>query len=133
MKKNAFFLCFYAFTFVVMLVNGIYLVVNNAFIDISDVPSGEYRSTSFSPDKKSELKVYSVETDIGNAVRVSRTRNGKTENVFWQVDSNNASIFWKDNNTVIINGIMLDFSKDETFDSRSMNSIFNDGLMGWEK
>ena len=97
------------------------------------MPSGEYRSTSFSPDKKSELKVYSIETDIGNAVRVSRTRNGKTENVFWQVDSKNASIFWKDNNTVIINGIMLDFSKDEIFDSRSINSIFNDGLMGWEK
>ncbi len=133
MKKNAFFLCFYIVTFVVMILNGIYIVVNNVFIDISDVPSGEYRATSFSPDKKSELKVYSIETDIGNAVRVSHTRNGKTENVFWQADSKNASIFWKDNNTVIINGIMLDFSKDETFDSRSMNSIFNDGLMGWEK
>lgn len=133
MKKNIFFLCFYALTFAVMLANGIYLVVNNAFLDISDVPNGEYRSSSFSPDKESELKVYTVETDLGNGVRVSRTVNGKTENVFWQADAESASIYWNDNNTVVINGIMLDFEKNETFDSRSMRSIFNDGLMGWEK
>ncbi len=133
MKKNVFFLCFYAITFIVMLINGVYLVVENIFIDISDVPNGQYKSSSFSPDNKSELKVYIVETELGNAVRVSRSNNGKTENIFWQANEDNANIYWNDNNKVIINGIMLDFEKDETFDSRSMRSIFNDGLMGWGK
>jgi hypothetical protein len=133
MKKNAFFVCFYALAFIVMLINGIYLAINNIYVDMSDVPSGEYVSSSLSPDKSRELKIYIVETKIGNAVRVSCTRNGETKNVFWQTNVDNANIGWNNNNVVFINGIRLDFDKGETFDSQSMKSIFNGGLMGWEK
>ena len=77
--------------------------------------------------------IYIVETKIGNAVRVSCTRNGETKNIFWQTNVDNANIGWNNNNVVFINGIRLDFDKGETFDSRSMKSIFNGGLMGWEK
>lgn len=133
MKKNAFFTCFYAVTFIVILVNATYLLVSNVFVNIADVPNGEYVSSSFSPDKSCELKVYTVSTDIGNAVRVSRTINGKTENVFWQTNVNDVSIVWNNNSVVFINDIRLDFEKGETFDSRSMKSILNGGIMGWGK
>lgn len=133
MKKNAFFICFYAVTFIVILVNAIYLVGSNVFVNIADVPNGEYVSSSFSPDKSCELKVYTVSTDIGNAVRVSRTVNGKTENVFWQTNVDDVSIVWNNNSIVFINNIRLDFEKGETFDSRSITSILNGGIMGWGK
>lgn len=133
MKKNALFMCFYLITFVVIIANSIYLVTSNVFVDISDVPNGEYVSSSFSPDKSCELKVYVVKTDIGKAVRVSRTQNGKTENVFWQTDVEAVDIKWHNERVVYINDIRLDFGLNETFDSRSIKSIFNDGIMGWEK
>ena len=133
MKKNAFFICFYAVTFIVILVNAIYLVGSNVFVNIADVPNGEYVSSSFSPDKNCELRVYTVSTDIGNAVRVSRTVNGKTENVFWQTNVDDVSIVWNNNSIVFINNIRLDFEKGETFDSRSITSILNGGIMGWGK
>ena len=46
------------------------------------------------------------------------------------LDKRGQKIKWKDNSTVIINGIDLDLSKEEYFDCRSISSIFNDGLMG---
>lgn len=132
MKKNVFFLCFYCLAFMVMAINAVFLLINNAFVDISDVPEGEYQYSFVSPDGKSELKVYLVQTHIGNAVRVSRTKSQKTENVFWQTNASSANVHWYNDNTVSINGIVLEFSKDETYDSRNVRSIFNDGLMGWD-
>ena len=108
-------------------------MLNNVYVDISDVPDGEYKYTSNSPDGDRELKIYLVETDIGNAVRIAQTKNNKTENIFWQTNVNEANIYWQDNDSVVINGIILKLAEDEKFDSRYMRSIFNDGLMGWDK
>ena len=132
MKKNVFFLCFYIFAFLVIAANAFYLLINNAFVDISDVPEGEYKYSVISPDGNTELKVYVVKNHIGSAVRVSRIKNDKAENVFWQANSSDADVYWYDNHTVAINGIILDFAEGETFDSRNIRSIFNDGLMGWD-
>lgn len=132
MKKNIFFLCFYSLVFITMLLNAAYLVINNVFVDIDDIPVGEYRYSVISPDGVSELKVYTVKTDLGNAVRVSQTKNKKTENVFWQTGVTDANVYWFDNNTAVINGIPLNFVNGETYDSRNIRSIFNDGLMGWD-
>lgn len=133
MKKSIFFLIFYGLAFLVITINSFYLMLNNVYVDISDVPDGEYQFTSNSPNGDRELKIYLVETDIGNAVRIAQTKNNKTENIFWQTNVTDANIYWQDNDSVIINGIMLELSKGDTFDSRYMRSIFNDGLMGWDK
>lgn len=133
MKKSIFFLVFYSLAFLVIVVNSVYLMLNNVYVDISDVPSGEYKYASNSPDGDRELKVYIVKTNIGDAVRISQTKNNKTENIFWQTNVSEANIYWQDNESVIINGIMLELSKGDIFDSRYMRSIFNDGLMGWDK
>ena len=121
------------FAFLVILINVVYLVLDNVYIDISDVPSGEYITSYSSADGETVLKVYKVETAIGNAIRVSKTKNNVTENIFWQANSSSANVYWAGKNIVIINGIVLNISEDEVYDSRSMRSIFNDGLMGWNK
>lgn len=133
MKKSIFFLVFYCLAFLVLIVNSVYLVLDNAYVDISDVPTGEYKYASNSPNGTRQLNVYVVKTDIGDGIRISEIENNNIENVFWQTNVSEANIYWQDNDSVIINGIMLDLSKDEIFDSRYMRSIFNDGLMGWDR
>ena len=132
MKRNIFFACFYLITFIVMIVNAVYLVVGNTVVDINDVPNGDYVFTCASPNGKIELKIYSVNLPIGDAVRVTKTVNGKTENIFWQTKTTQTDVYWLDNEVVSINGIKLEIKKGETFDSRSISSIFNDGFLGWD-
>lgn len=131
MKKNVFFLCFYILSLLVFLINSVYLVWGNIFVDISDVPDGKHKYSYTSPDGKILLRVYHVETGVGNAVRVTKTENNQTENIFWQTNVSSASVYWHNNDLVAINGILLSLSEEETFDSRNIRSIFNDGLMGW--
>lgn len=118
-----------------MIINSVYIVVNNVFLDISDVPKGTKQESFDSPDDTMLIEVYLVESNMGNAVRVAKTENNKTENIFWQTNVSKATITWPLNNDekIMINGIVLDLTKDEVYDSRSMRSIFNDGLMGWDK
>ena len=133
MKSNIFFLLFYCLAFLVIIINSVYLVLNNVYVDITDVPTGKHKYSYNSPDGETCLKVYYVETGIGNAVRVTKTQNNKTENIFWQTDVSKANVYWHNNDTVAINGILLSLSEGDTFDSRNMKSILNDGLMGWDK
>ena len=135
MKKGILFLCFYILAFLVMIINSVYIVVNNVFLDISDVPNGTKHESFISPDGTMVLEVYLVESKMGNAVRVTKTENNKTENIFWQTNASKATVTWPLSNDerVMINGIVLDLTKDEIYDCRSMRSIFNDGLMGWDK
>lgn len=133
MKKSVFLFSFYCLAFLVIIANAVYLILDNVYIDISDVPKGEYQTSFTSTDGEAVLKIYKVETSIGNAVRVTKTENNVTKNIFWQANASNANVYWAGKDIVIINGIVLELSKDETYDSRSMRSIFNDGLMGWDK
>lgn len=118
-----------------MIINAVCLVIDNVFLDISDVPNGEYQASFSSPNERTVLDCYLVETNIGDAVRVTKTVNNKTETIFWQANESDVNIYWpsNDDKLVIINGVVLDLSKNETYDSRSMRSIFNDGIMGWDK
>ena len=118
-----------------MITNVVYLILGNVFLDIAQVPKGEHQATYQSINGRTVLDVYLVETDIGNAVRVTKTVKGKTENIFWQANEKSVTVYWPSNNDklVVINGIVLDLYNNEIYDSRSMSSIFNDGLMGWNK
>lgn len=135
MKKGIFFLGFYILVFLVLIVNSVYLVLSNVYLDISEIPNGKHISTHQSMNERTVLDVYLVETCVGDGVRVTKTVNGKTENIFWQANESDVTVYWPSSNDklVIINGIVLDLYNDEIYDSRSMSSIFNDGLMGWDK
>ncbi len=130
MKKGKIFQIYYLIALIVILVNSVFLVKDNFFINIESVPDGVYQDTSFSPDESIELKVYKIELPVGNSVRVTETKDGKTRNIFWQTGVKKAKIKWKNDEVVIINGIDLNLEDGEYFDCRSISSIFNDGLMG---
>lgn len=130
MKKGIFFYVYYLLALIVVVANGIYIIKTNYFINIESVPDGEYQYNDFSPKKTTELKVYYVDLAVGESIRVTATNNNVTKNIFWQTGIEDVKIKWKNDSEVIINNISLDLSKDETFDCRSIRSIFNDGIMG---
>ncbi len=130
MKKGIAFYLFYLVALIVILVNSFFLFKDNYFINIESVPAGEFQYNDFSPDKETELNVYYIKMPMGNSVRITETRAEKTRNIFWQTGIDNVKIKWKNNSTVIINGIDLNLSDGEYFDCRSIGSIFSDGLMG---
>ena len=131
MKKGFLYYVYYFLALVVVLVNSVYLINDNYFINIESVPQGEYVYNDFSPNRKTELKVYSVELPVGNSIRITETnKDGETRNIFWQTGVDKAKIKWKNNSVVIINGIDLNLKDKEYFDCRSISSIFNDGIMG---
>jgi hypothetical protein len=130
MKKKIWFNIYYFAALLVILVNSAFLIKDNYFINIDRVPKGEYSHSDFSPDESIELKVYFIELPVGNSVRITETKGNETRNIFWQTGVEKAKIKWKNNSTVIINGIDLNLKDGEFFDCRSISSIFNDGLMG---
>ncbi len=130
MKKGVLFYIYYGIALLVIFINSFFLIKDNFFINIESVPEGAYQYSDFSPNKSTELKVYLVELPVGNSVRISETKEGNTRNLFWQTGVSDVKIKWRNENRVEINGIDLDLKQKETFDSRSISSIFNDGLMG---
>lgn len=130
MKKGILFNIYSLITLVVVLVNSFFLIKENFFINIESVPTGIYQYSELSPDGLTELSVYFIELPVGNSVRVTETKHDETRNIFWQTGVDSAKIKWKNNNTVIINGIDLNLKDKEYFDCRSISSIFNDGIMG---
>ena len=130
MKKKILYYAFYSLALLVILVNSFFLIKDNYFINIESVPTGEFQYSNLSPDKATKLDVYFIDMPVGKSIRITETVNSNTRNIFWQTGVENVKIRWKDNSTVIINGIDLDLSKEEYFDCRSISSIFNDGLMG---
>jgi hypothetical protein len=130
MKKKILYYVFYLLALIVILVNSFFLIKDNYFINIESVPTGEFQYSDLSPDNATKLDVYYIDLPVGNSIRITETVDSNTRNIFWQTGVENVKIKWKDNSTVIINGIDLDLSKEEYFDCRSISSIFNDGLMG---
>lgn len=130
MKKGVLFYIYYGIALLVIIVNSFFLIKDNFFISIESVPEGTYQYSDFSPNKSTELKVYLIELPVGESIRISQTKDGKTSNLFWEAGVSRAKIKWKNENHVEINGVDLDLKENETFDSRSISSIFNDGLMG---
>lgn len=130
MKKGKWFQVYYLLALLVIIVNSVFLVIDNLSINIENVPDGVYQYSEFSPDNSTELKVYYIKLPVGNSVRVTETIGGKTRNIFWQTGVDKTDIEWKNDSKVVINGIGLDLKEKEYFDCRSISSIFNDGLMG---
>ncbi len=130
MKKGIFFYIYYFIALIVVVVNCVYIIKTNYFINIDNVPDGVYQYNNFSPKKTTELKVYYVDLTVGESIRVTATNNNETKNIYWQTGIEDVKIKWKNESEVVINNISLDLSENETFDCRSIRSIFNDGIMG---
>jgi hypothetical protein len=94
-----------------------------AFFDMSRLPTGEYLTEETSPDGTYTLKAYVTNggATTSYAIRgelVFNDRNNKTKNIYWNYREETADIVWKDDDTVEINGHILDVP-DDTFDFRN--------------
>ncbi|MZQ83014.1 hypothetical protein GQF01_12950 [Paenibacillus sp. 5J-6] len=84
-----------------------------AFINMGRLPRGEFLSEAISPDGKYTLRAYGTSggATTSYAIRgelVLNVRDNKTKNIYWNIRENTANISWSDNDTVIINGHIID-------------------------
>lgn len=109
-----------SFIFVVSMLIGCILTLSSC----SPLVSEEYISTSTSPDKTYTLETYKVNggATVDYSIKVYKTGDttsfGKTL-IYNKYHEYDAEIEWIDNDTVLINGVALDLSKDETYDWRN--------------
>jgi hypothetical protein len=119
-RKKVFLITFsIGFLFVVLIGYGVYW----AFFDMSRLPTGEYLTEETSPERTYTLKAYVTNggATTSYAIRgelVFNDRNNKTKNIYWNYREETADIVWKDDDTVEINGHILDVP-DDTFDFRN--------------
>ena len=93
-----------------------------AFFDMNRLPTGEYLTEQTSPDGHYTLKAYLINggATTSYAVRgelVFNESNKDTKNIYWNQREDRADITWIDNDTVEINGHLLDVAND-IFDFR---------------
>lgn len=116
-----------SFIFVVSMLIGCILTLSSC----SPLVSEEYISTSISPDKTYTLETYKVNggATVDYSIKVYKTGDntsfGKTL-IYNKYHEYDAEIEWIDNDTVLINGVALDLSKDETYDWRNDPNDNND-------
>ena len=83
-----------------------------AFFDMNRLPTGEYLTEETSPDGTYTLKAYvsspSLSADAVRGELVFNERKGKTKNIYWNYRESTAKIEWLDNETVAINGHILE-------------------------
>ncbi|RPJ98358.1 DUF5412 domain-containing protein [Priestia endophytica] len=94
-----------------------------AFFDMDRLPTGDYLTEEKSPDGVYTLKAYVTNggATTSFAVRgelVFNNKSKKTKNIYWNYREESADIKWIDNNTVAINGHILNVPNDK-FDFRN--------------
>lgn len=119
----------YVLTAVVTFVNSFYMIRGAVFSDINDLPKGKHCMTLENPDNTAQIDMYTIDNNLGCAVRCELTTGKNTRNVFWQTGIENAAIYWEDNKNVNINGVSLDVIDGGFYDCRRGISLFQDGAI----
>ena len=119
----------YVLTAVVTIVNSFYMIKGTIFSDIKDLPTGKYYNSYENPENTARIDMYSIENNLGCAVRCELTVGKKTRNVFWQTGIENADVYWEDNKNVNINGVSIDVIDGGFYDCRRGISLFQDGAI----
>ena len=96
--------------------------VHWAFFDIQRIDGQELLKEATSPDGKYTVSAYlnngGATTDYAVLCSVRNNKTEKEKNIYWNYHCSEAEIKWTDDDTVIINGVELDVTKD-TYDYRS--------------
>jgi len=84
--------------------------------DIQRLCGEEKISTAISPDGNYTVTAYrnngGATTDYAILCNVENNETGKKRNIYWNYRCDSAYMEWTDENTVMINGIELDVTKD---------------------
>lgn len=93
-----------------------------AFFDIQRIEGQEVIQEVTSPNDNYTIKAYlnngGATSDYAVLCTVTDNQTGKERNIYWQYHCSEAKIEWKDEMTVIINGVELDVFKD-SYDYRN--------------
>ncbi len=87
------------------------------FYNIDDVPKGQLVAEYNSPNGKQKVMCYKVETVLGDAVKCSLWDGKSERNIYWDTKTSEKTIYWADNDTVVINGMHIDVDT-VVYDSR---------------
>ena len=105
----------------IFIVIGVY-TINWAFFDIQRIDGQELLNEVVSPDGKYTVSAYlnngGATTDYAVLCSVRNNKTEKEKNIYWNYHCTEAEIEWNDEDTVIINGIELNVTKD-TYDYRN--------------
>ena len=100
----------------------IFFVVYRAFFDIQHIDGQEKIAESISPDGKYTVTAYVNDggATTGYAVLCTAENNktGRERNIYWEYHCKEADMQWKDDRTIVINGVQLDVKKD-SYDYRN--------------
>lgn len=105
----------------IVIVIGVY-TINWAFFDIQRIDGQELLNEVISPDGKYTVSSYlnngGATTDYAVLCSVKNNQTGKEKNIYWNYHCTEANIEWTNEDTVTINGIELNVTKD-TYDYRN--------------
>lgn len=117
-KKKSILIIFLSITILIgVIIYGIYWafydiqrIVGQKYITELTSPNGEYTVTAYLNDGGATTG-YAVLGELKN------NNSGKTKNIYWKYNCENAEISWINNETIKINGIQLNI-KNEIYDFR---------------
>lgn len=93
-----------------------------AFFDIQRIEGQEVIEEVISPNDNYTITAYlnngGATSDYAVLCSVTDNQTGKERNIYWQYHCSEAEIEWKDEKSVIINGVELDVLKD-SYDYRN--------------
>lgn len=99
-------------------------MIYNLFFNINTVANGDYLESLKSPNNEFTLNAYFIDGGSlsGDAIRVEliNNQNSNKKNIYWDYPKSNVSMKWIYENTVEINGKVLNIYKD-TYDWRKNN------------
>ncbi len=117
----------YAVTFLIVILNMVFMVRDSLVFSIDDVPNGDFVEEIPSANGERVMTVYHFENRVGQAIRVSLTENGETHNIYWQAGIDEVDCRWLSGRIVQINEVKLNVESSWTYDCRNGRSIFTEG------
>jgi hypothetical protein len=107
---------------IVLLVVGIWFLIQHFFFSLSSLPIGEYVDTYPSKDSHYLVTVYLVNggatVDFAIRAELVNEEYHHVKNIYWGYKEDKATVIWLNNDIVSINGHKLNVKKGETYDWR---------------
>lgn len=126
--KNKAIISVYILALAVALINSVFTVRDSVHFSMSLLPEGTEIYCSSSPNGSKMLKLYKINNSLGKAIRGEIVTKDSSRCIYWQTGIDDAEYSWRDEHTVIINGVPINAHKG-AYDCRRGYSIFSEGSL----
>ncbi|PGQ86040.1 hypothetical protein COC52_26980 [Priestia megaterium] len=100
----------------IIILIGSYLIYH-FFFSMNNLPEGKLIKKENSPDNTYTVELYRADSGATSSYslrgEVINNKDNESKNIYWGYDEEKATVSWKNNHTVIINGHTLDVEKDK--------------------